>query len=107
VRSLQGEVRGAAEDPPGGPRRHRVGALPIVSDGELLGIVTETDVLRLLERCHLRPHSESPAAATVETCMEQPLQTAAPDDDLLEAGERLHAFGVRHLPVLRGESSLA
>lgn len=79
---------------------HRVGALPVVSDGELLGIVTETDVLRLLERCDLCQDSDVATAATVEAYMKYPVETAAPGDDLLDAADRLHASRVRHLPVV-------
>jgi CBS domain-containing protein len=81
---------------------HRIGALPIVLNEELLGIVTETDVLRLLEHADLCLDSDKPVPASVEACMNQPVQTAEPGDDLLEAAERLHASGVRHLPVVAG-----
>jgi acetoin utilization protein AcuB len=41
---------------------HRFGALPVTEDGRLVGIVTETDLLRALIRLHPRP------AAAVGAC---------------------------------------
>jgi CBS domain-containing protein len=40
--------------------RHRIGSLPVVDDGRLLGIVTEVDLLRLLAR-HSPPGAPDPA----------------------------------------------
>lgn len=81
---------------------HRIGALPVVNGAELLGIVTETDVLRLFERCTGCPESDTPDVA-VETCMTRTVETVTSDEDVLDAAERLHASRVRHLPVVAGD----
>jgi acetoin utilization protein AcuB len=42
---------------------HRFGALPVTEDGHLVGIVTETDLLRALIRLHPRPYVAAGASA--------------------------------------------
>lgn len=44
-------------------RERKIGSLPIVEDGKLVGILTETDVLRALEEL-LRSHVTRPAPAS-------------------------------------------
>lgn len=83
---------------------HRVGALPVVSHRNLLlGIVTQTDFLRLLERGESWRRGTGPDEATVESCMSRPVLTASPGEDLQEAAERLLSSHVRHLPVVDGK----
>jgi acetoin utilization protein AcuB len=81
---------------------HRIGSLPVVEGGKLVGILTTTDVLRLLERYESCLDSATRRGASVEAHMNPHVETAEPQDDLLEAAERLHASGVRHLPVVAG-----
>lgn len=81
---------------------HRIGALPVVDGKRLVGIVTETDFLRLFERCTSWTAGMAPAEVTVESCMSRPVVTANPDEDLLEAAQRLLGARVRHLPVVSG-----
>jgi acetoin utilization protein AcuB len=42
---------------------HKFGALPVTEDGRLVGIVTETDLLRALIRLHPRPRCAARARA--------------------------------------------
>jgi CBS domain-containing protein len=83
---------------------HRVGALPVVTrERRLEGIVTVTDFLRLFVRCACWPHGEAPSEVPVEACMSAPVLSAGPEEDLMEAVERLLSSRVRHLPVVAGE----
>jgi len=42
---------------------HKFGALPVTEDGQVVGIVTETDLLRALIRLHGRPRCAAKACA--------------------------------------------
>lgn len=80
---------------------HRIGALPVVvSEQRLVGIVTATDFLRLFEQDHGWARGQMPREVRVTQRMSQPVLSACPEEDLLEAGERLLDSHVRHLPVL-------
>jgi CBS domain-containing protein len=83
---------------------HRIGALPVVvSEERLVGIVTESDFLRLF----VRGEVGSPEAATEEepvaALMNQPVLTTHPGEDLMDAAERLLSSHVRHLPVVAAD----
>ncbi len=79
---------------------NRIGALPVVSGKHLVGIVTETDFLRLFERCARWPAGQEPGDVAVDACMSSPVLTTAPPEDLLDAAESLLSSHVRHLPVV-------
>lgn len=80
--------------------RERVSALPVVEAGELLGIVTSTDVLGYLARCEVMPPPST--EPTVDTLMIRRIEAAYADDPLTEAVTRMAASGVRHMPVVDG-----
>lgn len=88
----------------------RVTALPVVDGTALVGIVSESDVVRgLLEpdpRTRMsRPLTRMPvtSAATVRDVMRSPVVTVRPDDDVVDVLERCTRAGVRSLPVIDGE----
>ena len=72
----------------------RVGAALIVDDGNLVGILTERDVVRAIA---LGADLETSAAADF---MSRLLTTVEPDDDMAEAAEIMSRQRIRHLPVL-------
>jgi CBS domain-containing protein len=80
-------------------RVHRVGALPVLDlSGRLLGILSESDLLRKEE------HSTGPAgrraiARTAADAMTSDLITAPPEATLAEAARLMHASSIRHLPI--------
>ncbi len=74
-----------------------VGSLPVVDGDELVGIVTDRDlVVRVLAK-DLDPH-QVPVA---DVCTESPV-VAAPDDALDVALQRMAEAQVRRLPVVEG-----
>ena len=75
-----------------------VGVLPVVREGELVGLVTDRDlVLRVLAE------RRDPRAVTVrEICTGSPV-SVTPDTRLSEARELMEQHRVRRLPVLKGE----
>lgn len=94
-------------------RRHRISGLPVVDDDErVVGIVSESDLLRRLVRAEvLRVFAEQPpvatsgwqSRATAETAgglMSQPAISTTPQASVDEALTLMHRHGVRRLPVL-------
>jgi CBS domain-containing protein len=82
----------------------RLGCLPVIKDGWLVGIVTRSDLLRAgLGAPHDRAQNQEPR---VRDIMRSTLVTGAADDYLLDAVARMESHGVRHLPVVDGEHRL-
>jgi signal-transduction protein with cAMP-binding, CBS, and nucleotidyltransferase domain len=75
-----------------------VGVLPVVDDGELLGLVTDRDlVLRVLaERRH-------PLELKVGDIATRVTVTVTPDTKLSDARELMQKNKIRRLPVMKGE----
>ena len=92
--------------------RHGISAVPVVDDGELVGIVSEADLL--LKEEHPDPDADLPllwtkrrraehdkAAATIaRDLMTVAVVSITPDATAAEAARRLHTAGVKRLPVV-------
>jgi CBS domain-containing protein len=91
---------------------NRISGVPVVDDGRLLGVVSETDIVELeaLERPHrllgrLRTHGreEKKTARTAREAMSSPAITVTPESDVAVAARLLVERGVRRLPVVTGD----
>ena len=71
-----------------------IGALCVIGDGNLAGIVSERDVV-----AHVATGAD-PAHLSAADVMSNDLVTVAPDDSVLVAARRMVDAQVRHLPVL-------
>lgn len=82
-------------------REHRLGCLPVVDDGELVGIITEADLLALVTDALAleRP----PRPTTIEQVMTHTPVTIGPETTIAEARAMLSRFGIHHLPVVEGD----
>lgn len=80
-------------------RDHRIGCVPVVDDGRLVGILTDTDLLALVTGTLA---GEPPPARpmTVERAMTPAPVSLAPDATIAEARTLMARYGVRHLPVV-------
>ncbi len=78
----------------------RLGCLPVVSEGELVGIITNTDLLGSMAQYPLR--EADAGALDAGAIMSTELQAALSDDPLLDAAARMFQHGSRHLPVIDG-----
>jgi CBS domain-containing protein len=76
--------------------RH-IGALLVIEDGRLEGIVSERDYAR---KVVLSGRSSSTTA--VREIMSSPVVTITPDDTVDDAMRLMTARRIRHLPVVRG-----
>jgi CBS domain-containing protein len=74
---------------------HNVGALPVVEGDELVGIVSERDVVR-----RLNDHGPSLLDATVSGIMSTGVTTCTPRDDVADIAAVMTTGRFRHLPVL-------
>lgn len=75
----------------------RIGALPVVEDGRIVGIFSERDVIYCL-----RDHGAAALDWPVERVMSSPAVTVAPDTDVLTALALITQRRIRHLPVVEG-----
>jgi CBS domain-containing protein len=77
----------------------RIGALPVVETGRIVGIVSERDVIYCL-----REHGRESLDWPVQRVMSSPAITADPETDVLAALGLMTQRRIRHLPVIeRGE----
>ena len=72
-----------------------VGSLPVVDGNELVGMVTDRDLVLQVIAKDLDPHK----IRISDICTERPA-TAAPDEPLEDALQRMAAQQVRRLPVM-------
>ncbi|RJF94135.1 CBS domain-containing protein [Sphingomonas cavernae] len=75
----------------------RIGALPVVENGAVLGIFSERDVIYCLER-----EGAAALAKTVAEVMTAPAVTTDPETTALGALSLMTQRRIRHLPVVRG-----
>jgi CBS domain-containing protein len=76
---------------------HGIGSLVVTEGGEIRGIITERDILRLAD------HSpEALGEIRVEEAMTRELIVAVPDDDVQHVMSVMTQNRVRHLPVVEG-----
>lgn len=72
-----------------------VGSLPVVDDGQLVGMVTDRDLVLQVLAKDLDPHKTTVGSV----CSENPV-VVAPEDSLAEALQRMARERVRRLPVV-------
>jgi CBS domain-containing protein len=91
--------------------RHDIGALPVLADGRLVGLLSEADLLPLLRpdpRLHLRAAApEQPLPSTVAEAMSGDVVALPADADLAVAAEVMWSRRVRHVPLVEGERVVA
>ncbi|MFP5329274.1 MAG: CBS domain-containing protein [Alphaproteobacteria bacterium] len=75
----------------------RIGALPVVGDGHILGIMSERDVIYCL-----RDHGADALNWPVSEVMTSPAITAEPSTPVLAAMAMMTERRIRHLPVVSG-----
>jgi CBS domain-containing protein len=75
----------------------RIGALPVVEDGRIVGIVSERDVIYCL-----RDHGPEVLDWQVGRVMTSPAITADPSTEVLAALALMTQRRIRHLPVVEG-----
>jgi CBS domain-containing protein len=73
----------------------RIGALPVVNGEQILGIISERDVIYCL-----RDHGAEVLSWPVERVMTAPAITVAPSDAILSALALMTQRRIRHLPVV-------
>jgi CBS domain-containing protein len=76
---------------------HGIGSLVVMESGEIRGIITERDVLRLVDRT-----AEALGEVRVEEAMTRELIVAVPEDDVNHVMDVMTQNRVRHLPVVEG-----
>lgn len=87
-----------AADAAGLMRSEDIGALPVVDDGKLVGLITDRDlVLRVLA------DRKDPMECRVGDILTRSPVTVTPDMKLSEARELMEEHKVRRLPVMKGE----
>ena len=76
-------------------RRHHIGALMVVDDGELVGIFTERDALY-----GVIAEGHDPKVIRLAAVMTRNPETIHPDRPFVDALHLMHASGFRHVPVV-------
>ena len=83
-------------------RDHKVGCLPVCDNGQLVGIVTDRDLVwRALADGACSPESKC------SDVMAKPVVTCSPGDSLEEAARAMDQARVHHLPVLDADRRIA
>jgi len=78
-----------------------IGAVPVLRDGDLIGIFSERDLMR-----RVVAGGRSPAMTKVSEVMTAKPQTVSADADVEECMQLMREAGFRHLPVMEGAKLL-
>ena len=81
---------------------NRIGAMPVVTDGEVIGIFSERDLLYCVSK-----HAGDALELLVESVMTAPPITAEPESTVRDALEVMTMRRIRHLPVIGGGELVA
>jgi CBS domain-containing protein len=77
---------------------NRIGCLVVVNKGQVVGILTERDVLeRLVEKC------KNPKETKASEIMTEKVMVGKPDMELVEATSLLFEKKVKKLPIVEGD----
>lgn len=79
--------------------RRRIGALPVVKDGKVAGIMSERDIIYCL-----RSDGAAMLDWTVDRIMTSPAITVTPQTEIMSALSLMTRRRIRHLPVVVGEA---
>jgi CBS domain-containing protein len=77
--------------------KHNVGALVAVDGDQVVGIISERDIVRTLDE-----RGEGVLAANVSDLMTATVVSCAPDDSVDKIAEAMTELRIRHMPVLAG-----
>jgi len=77
----------------------RIGAVPVVEDGRVVGIFSERDVVH-----GLAAHGAAALDRTLNAVMTQPVQQVAPAEPVIGALSLMTRRRIRHLPVVEGDA---
>lgn len=80
---------------------HRIGAVPVLEDGRLVGVFSERDLMTRV----VVPGAD-PRATRITDVMTRDLVIAQPDDTYETAAAKMAQRGFRHLPVVSAERLL-
>ncbi|MEK6923560.1 MAG: CBS domain-containing protein [Nanoarchaeota archaeon] len=83
--------------------RFRLGGLPVVSDGRLVGVITERDIMRRVIAINLQPS----LTLVRDVMTSPPVAIAHVHDDLSVLAEKMAKFDVTRLPILDHKERLA
>lgn len=80
----------------------KIGSLPVVDEGRLVGMLTTTDILAYQARQAFGALDNQLGPTVAEVMSPEPA-TVTRHDYLIDAAERMSLLGVRHLPVVDSE----
>jgi CBS domain-containing protein len=81
----------------------RIGALPVLEDGRLVGIVTETNLVSAFRDLCRDPAHADELDRPVEEVMQSLVVSLGPEDSVEDAIACCQDWRIRHIPVLEGE----
>ena len=79
-----------------------VGALPVIEDGKLIGIITDRDV-----SVYAIAMGHDPQSTEVQKVMTREVYTCNPDQDINEAARIMEQHKIRRLTVMSSDETLA
>ncbi len=77
---------------------HGVGAVPVLRDGSLTGILSERDIMNRVVAV-----GRTPGTTSVSEVMTANPRAVAADESIEECLFIMHEFGFRHLPIMDGK----